>query len=395
MLVEFSALKWNLLILLIFPVFINVERYTKQFYITKENNIFKTFRYFLCYNLTGIFLLISIYRNRHIKSSKSNKNANDKSMDESNEQTESTNIVDKIERKKERILKIKAFLFLMGLSALAMICYLYRCYLEKTEYKYAKPSVGIFFNIIDLTVLSHFIINQKIHKHHFISLGIFTVSLIVIFIISFPYMTEIWQSFLYLFFYSLLFCLYDVLKKKYMNVFYKSPYYMMFFIGLMNSILLLIYELFVYYLYPDISGIVIGFQNNINSAGDFFIFILDAILQCICYLGLWLVIYYFTPSHCLISENISEYINYITTVFNNNDEYYSIHNIIIYSICNLLNFIGFLVFTEVIILNFCGLDFNTIKRILFRERNDSVDILKEINGMEDMSSSESSELFTE
>ena len=379
MLIEFSSFKWNLLILLIFPIFTRLKSYTKKIYITKDNNIFKAFRYFFSYILTGIFLIISKWKNRHIKSTTIENISKDKNVIDISIDKEVVSIVETLGEKNEKKHKIKIILFLVGLSAIAMFCYLYNSYLDKDEYKYAKPSVKIFFNIIDLTILSYFIINQKLYKHHFISLGVFTVSLIVIFIISFPFMSEIWQSFLYLFFYSLFFCLYDVLKKKYMDVFYKSPYYMMFFVGLINSILLLIYEIFAYNIDSDKSGIVIGFKKDIKSSGDFFMFILDSILQCICYLGLWLVIYYFTPSHCLISENISEYVNYITNIIDSDDEFYSAENSIIYSICNLFNFVGFLVFTEVIILNFCGLDFNTQKKILLREKIDSVELLNKAN----------------
>ena len=68
MYVEFSQLKLNLLILLIFPIFIKLERYTKKAYLENDNKIFKTFRYFLCYILAEIFLILSKIKNKKISS---------------------------------------------------------------------------------------------------------------------------------------------------------------------------------------------------------------------------------------------------------------------------------------------------------------------------------------
>ena len=64
-----------------------------------------------------------------------------------------------------------------------------------------------------------------------------------------------------------------------MNDFYKSPYFMMFIIGVVNTSLLIIYDIFAYNFNREISGIIIGFQENITSVGNFFGFILDIILN--------------------------------------------------------------------------------------------------------------------
>lgn len=52
-------------------------------------------------------------------------------------------------------------------------------------------------------------------------------------------------------------------------------------------------------------------------------------------------------------------------------EFYSTTNLIIFSIVFVVNFFCILIFNEVIILNFCGMDYNTIKRIQAREKIDS------------------------
>ena len=85
-----------------------------------------------------------------------------------------------------------------------------------------------------------------------------------------------------------------------------------------------------------------------------------------------------------MSEYISEYIYYIVNAFNSNDEFYSAVNIAIFSIAFFINFFCCLVFNEVIILNFCGLDYNTKKRIQERVSKDYTESMsKEIIDMED------------
>ncbi len=53
-----------------------------------------------------------------------------------------------------------------------------------------------------------------------------------------------------------------------------------------------------------------------------------------------------------------------------NEKFYSTNNIVIYSIVYFINIFCCLVFNEVIILNFCNLDYNTKKRIKERMRID-------------------------
>ena len=156
-----------------------------------------------------------------------------------------------------------------------------------------------------------------------------------------------------------------------MNIYFHTPYFIMFIIGLINASGLLIYDIIAYYINPDVSGIFIGFNDNINSVGDAFLLILDLTLQCIWNLGLWLVIYYYTPCHNFIPELITIFILYISDVIKGNDDFYSTTNAILFSIGYLVIICCILILNEIIILNFCGMDYNTKKRIEQREKNDS------------------------
>ena len=70
--IEFSEFNLKLLILLIFPVFMQIQNYTKEAYIekNKDNQIFKAFRYFCSYIFAGIFLIIFEIRNRRSSTKK-------------------------------------------------------------------------------------------------------------------------------------------------------------------------------------------------------------------------------------------------------------------------------------------------------------------------------------
>ena len=109
------------------------------------------------------------------------------------------------------------------------------------------------------------------------------------------------------------------------------------------------------------------------------IVILDLIFQCIWNLGFCLTIFYYSPCHTFISEFIADIITIILETINKEDEFYSsTKNIIAFSVCYFIVFCFILVFNEIIILNFWGLDYNTVKRIQQREIID-MDSMKMIN----------------
>ena len=382
MLIELSEFNLKLLIPLIFPIFKRIEDYSKKAYIKEENQLFKTFRYFLSYIFAFIPFLIIKFRTK-------NANEKNKILEINKIDTNSTrnftitNSIVILKEKKIQLRKLKSFLFLFSLCILGLFCYFYRFLFEITEFAEEKQSIGIFFEIADYVVLSRFILKQKLYKHNFVSAGIISAILMILFIISFPYIETkyIFRSFAYYFFFSLCFGSYDILGKRYMINFFVSPYYLMFIIGSINVILMIIYELFAYFLNPDVSGIIIGFKNNVDNIGKFFLFILDIFLEGIWNLGIWLTVYYLTPCHYFISEYISEYVYYMISALESLEGFYSKINIAIFSISYFINFFCCLVFNEVIILNFFGLDFNTKKRIEQRI-NEEQNILKKINMIE-------------
>ena len=370
--IEFSEFNLKILILLIFPVSKRIQDYSKKAYLVKDHQLFKTFRYFASYIFAFIPLLIMKYRTKKVQDpiKEANKEPEERATRNG---SMSTNEIDELKKKHNRQRKIKSYIFLGILCIIGLFCYFYRYLFEKTQFAIAKQSIGIFFEIFDYVALSHFILKQKLYKHNFVFAGIIGIVVFILFLISIRDMESgyIFTSFVYYFFFSMCFGVYDVLGKLYMIKFFKSPYFLMFSIGTINTILLLIYDFFAYFLNKDVSGIIIGFQNNILSVGDVFIFIIDLILQCIWNLGIWLTVYYFTPCHYFISEYISEYVYYMIAAVPKKEGFYSVVNIVIFSISYFINFLCGLFFNEVLILNLFGLDYNTKKRIEERLQKES------------------------
>ena len=392
MFIEFSELNFKLLILLVFPLDKRIEDYVKKLYLKKDNFMFKIIVYFLSYIFSFIFILIFQRNNRNINTqNESNSNENDNK--EENNKFENSRTISSVTDELNRIIvrrkKIKSFIFLAILCIISLSCYIYRRIFENKSYKLAKQSIGILFDISFFIVLSVLLLQQKLYKHNYVSLGVMSLLLLVFYIISTFYMDKenIFPSILYYMFYSLLFTIYDILIKKYMNVFYNTPYATMFVIGIIGSVCTIIFDIFAYFFNRDISGVIIGFQDNVTSFLYFLAFILHLITEFIWVLAIFLTIYYYSPCHFFISEYISEYISYMIAARDSNDDFYCTSNVIIYSISSAINFFFALVFNEVIILNFWNLDFNTKKRIRERMKSHDDSLIDNVMGLKDLDNS--------
>ena len=177
-----------------------------------------------------------------------------------------------------------------------------------------------------------------------------------------------------------------------MDNYYKTPYFILFFIGIIICIILIIVAV-IQYLAGYECDIFLGFQNNVNGIENIFWFIGEILTQFGMYLGLWITVYYFTPTHTIISENIMEIIYYIVDFKDNEflwEEKKVDLNIYLYPFIHIINLICSLIFNEIIILNFCGLDVHTKVRIKEREiiESNKIEKLLKRNENESRNSSE-------
>ena len=368
MLIELSEFNIKIFIPLIYPVFKRIQDFSKKAYIDKDNQLFKSFRYFLSYTISFIPFLIIKLRTKKEKSRKEkSENVNPLEIEKiDNEEKEEKDIefdpfneershseIYKIIKKENKCKKLKNIIFILSLCILSILCNLYRYLFGNKKYDIVKQSAGIFFEITAYILLSYLILKQKLYKHNYVSAGIIASILLILIIITLINMDKgiILPSILFYFFMEICYGFYDILTKKYFVVYLDTPYFLMLVIGIINLFIILI-------------------------------------LEWIWNLGIKLTIYYLTPCHYFITDYINEFIYYVIEVIkkktdeSENDGIFTTVNIIIFFISFSINFFCCLVFNEVIILNFFGLDYNTKKRIQKRMDKDS-EILMKINSADE------------
>jgi hypothetical protein len=231
--------------------------------------------------------------------------------------------------------------------------------------------------ILFLTVFSIIFLSLSLYLHQYFSIILIILCTSIFLIESIIYSKEIHFiniliSFLYSFSYEMLYCLSDVLGKKYLNLYLDGVYLFLFKIGITCLIPLLIYDIIAYFFeFGNYHGIIKTFISGIP-----FWLLLFNIMFCIIFeLFIWLIIYYFSPCHFIILEALEDFLDIIFSFFVKDDDininFNKEKNI---SFCILYPVLIFavLVFNEIIILNFCKLNYNTKLYISNREKIDQI-----------------------
>ena len=380
MLIEFGEINYKIFILLLYPLFIHLRKIIPE--LINDNYYFDLFRFYLSYILSSIFLLIIKKRTQTTIINKNSSNNNEPKLNIKQEDWINPLIIKKKNTIKSNNIKNIVFIILLILVGLItnLFYIIFRIiYVDGDEdeefshtLKVSKQSIGSLLEIIYFLILGKFILNNKLYKHHFVSLIIMIINIVLL--ISFAIDKKgIFKVIPYYLLYNFLFCLSYILGKKYLNIFYIAPYDLMVKIGISTSILLLIYDIIAYLIAGEknkkIHGIILGLRNNLKKSLILY-FIFDILLYFLTNIGIWLTVYYFTPFHFIISESISEYIYYSYDYMQNKGNFYKKKDIILYYLVYAINFFFALVFNEIIILKFCRLNYNTKKYIKERERED-------------------------
>ena len=287
--------------------------------------------------------------------------------------------------------KIKSYVFLFLLSVLYFGAYIYNYYVRHDILRLCRNSIGIIYEIIILYLLSVFILKEKYYKHHFLSVAIILASLTALFIIYSIKLDDskysIFNAFWYYLVHYVLYGTFNILIKKYFLVYFYSIYYVLLLIGAFVCVPVLLYGIIAFFIDKDVSGIIIGFINNVNTVKSVFVFIVDLFFLFASNLGLFWTIYYFTPFHLIISEFFSELLGYYIHLiqFKNGTDIkqgnflFGSNNIAIFSVIFFINFICSLIFNEIIILKFCNLEYYTKKYIKERAKSNANSFLEEIS----------------
>ena len=151
------------------------------------------------------------------------------------------------------------------------------------------------------------------------------------------------------------------------------------------------YTIYSLIIYGDLSIIINNFYfANINIKNKYifslkfiFIFILASIYDIL----VIFVIYYLSPTILTVSDIISPMLYWIVVIIQNKDDSRNIINIILYGLGYLIALLSSLIYNEIIICNFCGLNEYTKKGLekkLEEELNSSnnetqIEISKNLN----------------
>ena len=390
---EISITSYKLIFVFIFPICGVLQNRLRDEYIPNENEYFLTLLYYLSYLFSFIFLIIMrlLYSNNEIKEEADEieageENKKDESMNESKDnskdESESESIVK--EKKNNNILsnslmkamknkRIRKFLFIFIILLICASSLAYNHF--DFEGYYDKRTIGMAYKIPEFFLLSHFILEYNYYRHHFITFGLNIITLIAKYIITLIQSNSTDYIGKHLWFYFLFAtsnCFIFIFGKFFMNKFYKSPYFIMFIVGGIMSLILVIVSTIKYFIIGK-SEIFSGFSDYIYNVKLFFLFLLDILLQFIYNLGLWITTFYFTPCHTIISENIMEIEYYLYDYKKNKDSWINNKfylNFYTFPIIHIINLLCSLVFNEIIILNFCNLDYYTNIRIQERGNMD-------------------------
>ena len=276
--------------------------------------------------------------------------------------------------KKYKNINLKKYLFILLSSFLKYIYQILMVFI------YVGNNVDILmFDIVFISAFSYFLLKIKFAKHHLLSIIVITILGIIYNVINLlDYEVSLLKTFILLLIENL-FCLALVLNKYTMEFTFCSPFELCFYEGIFSLILYIIFILVMYNI--DVTKLQDKmylkeyegkyYLDNFNlffeefELNDVYAILYKVIYFFIYYLLIFIVIKIYSPFHSLIlllSEGID-------LSFGDEETWLYCLNIAII----LISMLMILIFTEIIELNFCGLQENTKKNIDIRSRIESME----------------------
>ena len=272
-------------------------------------------------------------------------------------------------RKKNSKIKDYILIFLMSLMITSYNI------LKGYQAKHPALEKRLYF-LFFFTLINVFLFKKQIYSHQQFALGIALVGMIMIFTIFFVYQDYSKYQYIYdilLFFGSLIYSLYLVFVKYLSETRSYSPFYLLFIVGIISTVLTVI----AYIIYSVITvGDLTYISNLFHCRDDMYVcfgnfydyiiyyFLINAVLQML----IFLVCYYFSPEVFAISDIISPFMSFIYSTIKNKDTI--IARIVVNSLGYIIIMIGSFIYNEIIVCNFWGLNNNTWKAIMQKGVNE-------------------------
>ena len=397
---EFGEIKSQLLLILIYPVGIIFSRLTDIYY--KNNPYFYLFVFFFSHLLSIIPLFIINLRKRDEYPTKRKEKNDLNSKNNINDNIDGNNIngsikvlprnsfieleIDELTMTLEKTKKRKKIINCILISLLYFLCYAYVYYNNLVNDSVFYGNISIITETLYFSLFNRMILGKRIYSHHFFSVILITISIIglyIILMINFIKNNEyrIWNDFIFPnllnFIFYFVFCYFIVKGKFYIEKYFISSYELILYLGIIGSILLLLFEPITFFIPCEnpgmcnnghLSGIISGFyQTNATHLGYlyFFIIIIGLFMTA---LGLWTTVEFLSPSHFLTSDSIITFgLNILIDCYN--PELFLLKNPLFY-IFSILTIFSCLVYNEVIIIKICNLNYNTRREIIKRTIED-------------------------
>lgn len=386
MLIYCGKIQPRLIIIFIFPIFLQFIRIIRDN--DNSNGLFNVFKNNLGTAFCGIFyIIISInFRKKKKKINKRNNNSDcssntthsGTSSSEELTQKRNLNTMLQIEREIEnqnikaiKLQKQKQILPSLIISVCRLIGVCIKSLWIIDINKDLKYNIQNLIELLFLVIFSVIFLKFTVYSHQIVSIIIIAICLLVFFINTVIYdhlgIIKILDEVIYYTAIQGFYCLSNVLGKIYLNKYFDNIYIFLLYVGLISLIPVIIAG--IVFLFIDLGEKFQIFQQfkKINI----FYFFLDIFMTSLFQIGLWLTIYYFSPCHYIIFETIGSILDVTYTIIKDENYFKKNEQIFFVALYPIILFIV-LVFNEIIILNFCGLNYNTKIEIMKRERLDTV-----------------------
>ena len=333
----------------------------------------------LAYLGGGLLYFIASIRIKTESTKKSSENKKDKEANE----TSSSYSIEYIYNNPLKINNLKKFsiLFIMSLFVNINIFFHFISFKENKENKENTENTenNVFeprlFFLILIPIFSKIILKSELYRHQFLSLFI---SIIGIFILLIPTALKIKEKSeiiinILVFVSAAISSIYLVVIKHLTHKYFLSPYLCLFYIGIFSFITLLVGYIIYYSINDNDYNFIDNFRDESFISSLYFIlmFIFCLILNVLTFL----VIYFFSPTLLMITDIISPILSLIYKGIITEEKNFETLDIILIIIGYSIVLFFSLIYNEIIICNFFGLNRNTKKFLEREQRNELSSII--------------------
>ena len=264
-------------------------------------------------------------------------------------------------KRKMRIIKLSILISILDFLAL-YINVTYNIIITAANFVIKKVSISsdVFFNVISKFALSTLILHLPIYRHHYLSLAINIILLIVFLIFDILKITAAKEIIFGLkrIISLVLYSLEDIYAKILLSYDSISPYTYLFYRGIYLNILSLLYSIiFIFVKLPDEKGVKSCIFTRLWKVYEHRLnILLYIILLFVNYLfnqNVLLIIDKFSPIHYAVGTVLETFGSFIITTFDGKVKV-EVGEFFIKFVIYFISILAALIYNEIIVLNFCG-----------------------------------------